>query len=120
METKEVNMDTGFKAKIKFEFSRFSLPPIADALVVGKRANIGLNAICKACDEMTPGMFKLIEADHPVIEGLIIKTSDLRKIPENELVPLIIKYAERIMDETDSLHIVMDIKIIFEREVEIK
>ena len=108
------------RASIKIEFSRFSIPPIVSGLVLGKRANIGLNALTKAIDEMSPGMFKAIRVDHRIIEGLIVRESDLRKVPEKELIPLIIKHAEKIMDERDSLHVVIDITVTAVEEVDLE
>ncbi len=109
-----------FQASIKMEFSRFSIPPIVSALVLGKKANIGLNAMTKAIDEMSPDTFKSIKVDHQTIEGIIIRESDLRKVPEKELIPLILKHAEKIMDERDSLHVVIDISVIVVEEVSIE
>lgn len=108
------------KASIRMEFSRFSIPPIVSALVLGRRANIGLNAMTKAIDEMSPGMFKAIRVDHEIIEGLIVRESDLRKVPEKELVPLILKHAEKIMDERDSLHVIIDITVTVVEEVDLE
>jgi len=120
MEEMEKDGRAKLRASIKMEFSRFSIPPIVSALVLGKRANIGLNAMTKAIDEMSPGMFKSIKVDHDVIEGLIVRESDLRKVPEKELVPLILKHAEKIMDKRDSLHVIIDIAVTVIEEVDLE
>ena len=97
-------------------FSEFQLPPVQNALIIGKRAPVGTNAIFHALEEMTPGMFKLIQIDHPVIEGIIVRKSDLRKMPEKQLISRMLSYAEQIMDETDTLHVKINIEVIAQEE----
>jgi len=101
-------------------FSQFSLPPIQDALVIGRKASIGPHAIAKAFDEMTPGVFQLIMVEHPTIEAVLVRKSDLRKIPETHLVSLILRHAGPIMDETDSLHVSISVEVVVEEEVEVQ
>ena len=105
------------RASIRLGFSQFALPPVRDALVVGKLAPVGINALSRAFEEIAPGAFKAIEVDHPVIEAVLVRLSDLRKVPEDKLVPLILRHAERIMDETDSLHVVVSIDINVEEDI---
>jgi len=105
------------RASIRLGFSQFALPPVRDALVVGKLAPVGINALSRAFEEIAPGAFKAIEVDHPVIEAVLVRLSHLRKVPEDELVPLILRHAERIMDETDSLHVVVSIEISVEEDI---
>ncbi len=104
------------KALIDFTFTRFSLPPVRDALIIGKRAPVGAHGIERAFQELTPGMFRVIRLDHPTIEAIMVRESDLRKIPEGELVKRIVNHAEGIMDESDALHVTIDIHIIIEGE----
>lgn len=105
------------RASIRLSFSQFALPPVKDALIVGKRAPVGINALTRAFEEIAPGAFKAIEVEHPLIEALLIRFADLRKVPEDKLVPLLLRHAEQIMDETDSLHVVVSIDINVEEEV---
>jgi hypothetical protein len=104
------------KAVIDFAFQRFALPPIQDALVIGRRAPVGANGVERAFHELTPGMYKLIQVDHPTIEAVLVRASDLRKIPEQELVRRIVEHAGAIMDASDALHVRMDITVIIQGE----
>ena len=105
------------RASLRMTFSRFCLPPVQDALVIGKRAAVGSNAVARALEEITPGMFKLIRLEHPIIESILVRRSDLRKIAEERLIPIIVRNAEKIMDETDSLHLTLEITITVEEEI---
>ncbi|RKY48305.1 MAG: hypothetical protein DRP88_02515 [Candidatus Neomarinimicrobiota bacterium] len=113
------NYNSSVYASIDFTISRFNLPPVGDALIVGKRTPIGPKALMNAINEMTPNLYKLINVDHPYIEAVIIKKSSLRKVDEGKLVPRIIKNVEKFMDETDSLHVAIDIKIYVKEEIQL-
>jgi len=102
------------KASVTMQFSAFQLPPVQDALIIGKRTPVGANSIAKALQEMSPGIFRLIKVDHPIIDALLVRESDLRKLSEEELVPRLLKHAENIMDETDTLHVKVSIEIVVE------
>lgn len=108
--------DTSRKRRINLtmHFSQFQLPPAQDALVIGKRAPIGSNGIARAFEEMLPGTFRLIPVDHPVIEALLVRQADLRKIPEQELINRLIENAEPLMDATEALHVKNVIEVIVE------
>jgi hypothetical protein len=104
------------KANLIMRFSEFQLPPIQDALIIGKRTSVGVNGITRAFQEMSPGIFKLIKVDHPIIEAILVKKSDLRKLPEKEFIPRLIEQSEKVMDETTSLHVSISIDIIVSEE----
>lgn len=104
------------KATISMSFHQFQLPPIRDALVIGRRAPVGANGVARAFHEMVPGTFRLIQVEHPTIEAILVRESALRKLPEKELVPRILSHAERIMDEEDALHVSVDIEVLVEEE----
>lgn len=119
MREKVNNHDSSIYASVDFAISRFNLPPVSDALVIGKRTPIGPKALMNAINEMAPNMYKLINVDHPYIEAVVIKKSSLRKVDEEKLIPRIIKNVEKFMDETDSLHVSIDIKIYVKEEIQL-
>ena len=90
------------------------LPPVRDVLVIGKKTPVGAKGVVEAMQAMTPGMFRHITVDHPVIDSLLVRESDLRKIPERHLVAEILECAEGIMDESDALSIDLDVQVFFE------
>ncbi|NOZ86255.1 MAG: hypothetical protein GXP49_08300 [Deltaproteobacteria bacterium] len=84
---------------LSMAFRDCELPPVHDALVLGKRASVGSNGVVKAMQAMSPGDFELVKVDHPVIEAVLVRESDLRKVPKDKLVNMIIEHAGSIMDE---------------------
>ncbi len=107
------------RVDLTIKLSRFRLPPVESALVVGKRAVIGSNAMRKALDEMLPDQFTLVPIEHPVIEALLLRTAHLRRVPQERLVPLVVKHAEAAMDETDMMHVDLTIEIHVSETIEL-
>lgn len=107
------------RANIQLRFTQFGVPPVEDALIIGKAAPIGSHAIAKAFEEMSPHTFRLIEVDHPVVEAVLVRVSNLRKLPENVLIPMLLRHAEAIMDETETLHLSALISVTANEEIEL-
>jgi hypothetical protein len=112
------NMDLTPSRKINLElrFTQYYLPPLDNALVIGKRAAVGANSISRAFEELTPGAFRLIPVEHHVVEAVLVRVADLRKLPEAELVPRLLLQADQIMDETDTLHVKLHFEVIVGEE----
>lgn len=104
---------------LTMEITRFHLPPVESALVVGKRAGIGPKAMQKALAELMPGAFELVAVDHDVIEAVIVRTSHLRHVPEDKLIPLIVRNCENLMDDTDMMHFELDIRVRMTEAIEV-
>ena len=107
------------RADLRIRLSRFNLPPVQSALVVGKRASIGSRAMAKALDEMMPGAFKRIDVDHPLIESILCRDVHLRRISSEKLIPLIVRHAEAFMADTDTLHFDINIDVFIRESVEL-
>ena len=106
-------------AVIHLHCSQFELPPIRDAVLVGRRAPVGAKALFQALEDMTPGLYELIQTDHPVIEAIIIRRSETRKIPKEKLIPLLLKRIAPFMDETDALRVEIDITLVLSETVDL-
>lgn len=102
---------------ISTTFTQFSLPPVRDALIVGKKAPIGSRALYHSLEVLLKGQFELIVVEHPIIEALIVRKSDLRKLSRERLLSLLIEEAEKIMDETDCLRVDVTIEVSVTREI---
>ena len=104
------------RINLQLRFARYEVPPLRDALIVGKRAPIGANSISRAFEELSPGTFTLIKVEHPVVEGVLIRTSDLRKLPQQNLLSRLLHQADQMMDESDTLHVALDFELIIDED----
>lgn len=101
----------GGRVDMRMRLTRFQLPPVQSALIVGRRAVIGSRAMGKALEEMMPGAFRRIELEHPVIEAVIVRHAHLRRVPEDRLIPALVRHAESFMGEADTLHVDISIEV---------
>jgi hypothetical protein len=99
------------RVDMRLRLSRFALPPVQSALVIGKRAGIGSHAMIKALDEMMPGAFSRHEIEHSVIEAILIRDAHLRRIPAERLIPVLVRHAEAFMGDTDTLHFDVTVEV---------
>jgi len=90
---------------LDYRLTRFDLPPVSSALIVGRRASIGSKAIEKALQEMMPGMFVRLDLEHPIVESILIRASHLRAVPQEHLLRSILRQVEAVMDATDTVHL---------------
>jgi hypothetical protein len=104
------------KINLELRFTQYHLPPLDDALIIGRRAPVGANSISRAFEELSPGSFRLISVEHHVAEAILIRVSGIRKLPEAELVRRLLVQADQMMDETDTLHVKLHYEIIIGEE----
>lgn len=99
------------RVDLQFRLSRFNLPPVQSALVIGRHAPIGSTAMSKALDEMMPGAFRRFDVEHAVVESVIVRDAHLRRVPSERLIPLIVRHAEQFMTDADMLHVDIGIEV---------
>ncbi len=87
------------KAEITVRLSEFEIPPMQDALLVGKKAPIGPEAVRHMVDALSPEQYIVVDVNHAVIEALVIRKSLLRMIAQEQLVPLLLQETEKIISE---------------------
>ena len=104
------------KISLQLRFTPYHLPPLDSALIIGKRAPVGANGISRAFQELSPAAFQLIPVNHPVVEAVLVRASDLRKLPQQALISRLLQLADQIMDEADTLHVALRFEVIVEEE----
>jgi hypothetical protein len=104
------------KINLQLRFTQYYLPPLDSALIIGKRAAVGANGISRAFQELSPATFQLIPVEHPVAEAVLVRAADLRKLPQQTLISRLLRLADQMMDETDTLHVALRFEVIVEEE----
>jgi hypothetical protein len=104
------------RINLQLRCTQYHLPPLDSALIIGKRAPVGINGISRAFQELSPAAFQLIPVDHPVAEAVLVRVSDLRKLPQQALISRLLQLADQIMDEADTLHVALKFEVIVEEE----
>jgi len=115
---KERRVEAKRDLSVRMVFSECALPPVNDALVLGKRTPVGITGVVRALQAMSPNQYKLIPVEHPTVEAVLVREADLRKVPEELFVQLILEQAGPLMDETDALNVKIAIEVTVDAKVE--
>ncbi|MGE0784878.1 MAG: hypothetical protein AB7S26_04255 [Sandaracinaceae bacterium] len=107
------------RATVNMKATRFNLPPVESALIVGKKAPIGSRAMEKALAEMLPDAFIRIDVQHSVIESLIVRQAHLKRIPRDQLVGYLVEQCGSIMDDSEMLRVSLEIEIESSQELDL-
>ena len=118
---KEVMMSTssgGPKFLLQARIKAFAIPPLTDALVIGREAWIGTNALQKALNLLIPEEFEQVTIDDEIIADVLIKSILLRRLTKDRLVTFLIDQIKPFMSAQDILHVQLDLEIFLTGELE--
>ena len=96
----------------------FAIPPITDALVIGKEASIGTNALKKALNLLIPEDFEQVTMSDEIVADVLIKSILLRRLTKDRLVTFVIEQIKPFMSAADILHVQLDMEILLTGELE--
>lgn len=82
---------------VNVRIREFGIPPVQDALVLGRGAPIGAEAMKRAVTLLHVAQFEMIETEDPVVEAVIVRASILRKIPRDRLLDLVLMRVKPFM-----------------------
>jgi hypothetical protein len=92
-------------------FASFDLPPVRDAVLLGKKAPIGPQAFHEALEHMLPGIYELVPVEHNIVEAILVRRDRLKLVSLVELLPVLLSQAEALMDETGCVHATLDVEV---------
>ena len=104
------------KYTIKARVREFGVPPIHDALVLGKHSHIGCAAIRKAIEFLVASPFDHIEFEDDVISDIIVRSAILRRVPRDKLIDFVLSQIKPLMCADEILHLDLDVEIAIEKE----
>lgn len=107
------------KAEMTIRLSEFEIPPMQDALLVGKKAPIGPEAVRRMVDALSPEQYEIIRIEHQVFEAAVLKRSLLKLLPEDKLLPILLEECERVGDEQAVVKAQVNIVIQVNRAVDL-
>jgi hypothetical protein len=110
----------GAQSTIRFglTYRQFRLPPVGDGLLIGRRASIGSTGMYEAMERMLPGMYELVPVDSPTVEAIIILRSQFRLLGREQLVAMLLKHGESLMDPAGCLQVEVSGDVSVSLEVE--
>ena len=106
------------KFLLQARIKEFAIPPITDALVIGREASIGTNALKKALNLLIPEHFEQVTMSDEIVADVLIKSILLRRLTKDRLVTFVIEQIKPFMSAADILHVQLDMEILLTGELE--
>lgn len=94
------SIESSKKAEITMRMSEFEMPPMQDALIVGRRAAIGPEAARRMVDILSPDQYEIIKVDHTAIEAIVVRKALLNILPRERLIAHLLEEGGKIADES--------------------
>ncbi|WP_432666825.1 hypothetical protein R9X47_10705 [Wukongibacter baidiensis] len=107
------------RAEIKMSLSEFEIPPMQDALIVGKNAPIGPEAARRMVDILSPNQYEIIKVDHHVIEAIVVRKFLIDMLPKDKLINIILDEGEKVANETTIIKAHLNIVVHVSKSVEL-
>ena len=90
----------------------FDIPPVHDALVIGRRSPIGCTSIRKALEFLSARAFAHIEThDDEAISDILVRESILRRVSADRLRGFVLNRVKPLMDDNEILHLDLEVEI---------
>jgi len=107
------------KAEMIIRLSEFEIPPMQDALLVGKKAPIGPEAVRRMVDAVSPEQYEVIRLEDRVFEAAVVKKSLLNLLPLEKFLPVLLEEGERVADEKSVVKAQLNVVIQINRVVDL-
>jgi len=94
------SLDSSKKAEIIMRITEFEMPPMQDALIVGRKAPIGPEAARHMVDVLSPGQYEIVKAEHEAIEAIVVRKSLFNMLPKEKLIALLMEEGSKVANES--------------------
>lgn len=106
---------------IQIRFQEFKIPPVQDALVIGREASIGIEAMRRSLTllQLAPFDHVAMQGDHEddIVGAILVRRTVLNKIPRDKLIRLIIDRIKPFMTAEEIMHLHIDAEISLEHQI---
>lgn len=100
---------------VRASVEEFLIPPVKDALVLGKRSPIGCVAIRKALVLLSSNHYEHIEFQNDeILSDIIVRKNILNRIPKEKLIRFVKKNIKPLMTDVEILH--LELKVVVKLE----
>lgn len=104
--------DAQIKNNIAACITEYQIPPFRDALVLGREASIGCQAVRRALALLVKTPFAHIELDDPIIADILIRENLLRRVPQEQVIAFVLERVKPLMGMEEVLQVDLKIDVI--------
>lgn len=107
------------KIEVNLKLSEFKIPPIQKALVIGRKAPIGVEVARKIANATSSEQYEVIPLKDDIIEAIVIEKSAFKTISKKILISTIIEESKKIMTDRNIIRIDFDITVTIKRIIDL-
>lgn len=96
---------------VRAKLREFALPPVEDALVIGRNAPIGAEALSRALKLLHVNTFEVVQIEDGSIDTVLVRVGVLRKIPRDKLVTFIKTRVLPFMSPDEVIHLELEAEL---------
>lgn len=98
--------------RLKVRVRQFAIPPVRDALVIGRQSPVGCVAMKRCIGLLSPDPFEDIHIpDHPIVSDLIVRRHLLLRAPKEQLTDFVLREIAPMMGDTEILVLDLDVEV---------
>ncbi|MFQ5412009.1 MAG: hypothetical protein ACE5EC_06915 [Phycisphaerae bacterium] len=102
---------------LRFRVRDFGIPPVHDALVLGRRSPIGCSAFRKMLELLNADVFEHVEFEDDVLSDILVRSSILRKVPPDKLIDVVVRRLKPLMNDEEVLHLDIEAELLLEEQL---
>ena len=106
------SVNTMFNVTLRLK--EFAVPPVRDALVLGKKSCIGATAMKKALALLQASSFDHIKVKDDVVGDIFIRSNILKRISRKQVVQLVVRRIKPLMSENEIMHLNIEVELVME------
>jgi hypothetical protein len=102
---------TQIRNALTARITEYEIPPIRDALVLGREAPIGCQAMRRALSLLIKTPYEHIELEDEVIADILVRETLLRRLPRAQLVEFVLANVKPLMGVDEVLHLELEVEV---------
>ena len=102
---------------VTLRLKEFAVPPVRDALVLGKKSCIGAMAMKKALTLMQASSFDHIKVKDDVVGDIFIRSNILKRISRKQVVQLVVRRIKPLMSDTELMLLDIEVELVIEDQL---
>lgn len=106
---------------VRLQFQEFKIPPVHDALVLGKKAPIGSEAVRRSLTLLHVAPFEHLklngENEDEIVGDILVRSSVLNKIPRDKLIRMVLDRVKPFMSAEEILHLHLEAEVSLEHQM---
>ncbi len=104
--------------RLRVRAREFIIPPVRDALLIGRRSPVGHVAMQRSLALLSPDAFEALPVpDHPSVGTVLVRRAILLKAPRERVVAFLLDRVGPLMADTEILHLDLEVEIELEGQV---